>query len=266
MIGPGDFAAAMIVVAKLVICALVSFAGGYWILSAWFDRKITGREALLLTAGLFVLQFLAVSLALRGGPGMILLFGAVFGAAVLFRGLARRAERKLGEKLDEEEIARYQQALELEPDNPYAHSLLADTYRRIGRLELAVTEYEVAVRLNPSLREERYWLGRLRKEIERKWSKEMSCPRCGEVRPPRASACPECGRLYSSLETWTHALRTMAPGRKAVLLGVGAGAFAAALAVTAMAPGKLKLSALLILPLALAAMIVVNACVRRTDR
>ena len=266
MIGPGDFAAAFAVVAELVICALISFAGGYWTLSAWFDRKITGREALLLTGGLLAVQFFAVSLALRGGPGIILLFGVVFGAAVLFRGLAWRAERRLGERLDEEEIAKYQQALELEPDNPYAHSLLADTYRRMGRIELAVTEYEVALRLNPSLREERYWLERLRKELDRRWGKEMSCPRCGEPRPSRASACPECGRLYSSIETWSHALRVMAPSRKAVLLGVGAGALAAALAVTAMAPGKLKLSALLILPLALAAMIAINASVRRTNR
>ena len=66
------FVTAMVTVAKLVICALVSFVGAYWILSAWFDRRIGGRESLLLAMGLAVLQFFAVSLALRGGAGILL--------------------------------------------------------------------------------------------------------------------------------------------------------------------------------------------------
>jgi len=264
--GPGDFAVAMTVVMKLAICAIISFIGGYWILSGWFDQRISGREALLLALGLLVFQFFAVSLVMRGGPGILALFGVVFGGGLLFRELTRRAERRLGESLDGEEIARYQRVLEVEPENPIAHSLLADTYRRMGRVEPAVAEYETAVRLNPSLREERYWLERLRRELERRGRKEMSCPRCGEARPRRAAACPECGRLYSTVETWGHALRVMEPSRKAIWLGVGAGAFAAVLGVIAMAPGRMKLAALLTLFLAPLAGMVIRARMRRTTK
>ena len=263
MIGPGDFAAAMAVVAKMVICAAISFAGGYWILSAWFDRRIWGREAAALTVGLLVVQFFAVSLVLRGGRGTLVLFGAVFGGALLLRVVSRGAEKRLGERLDEEEIARYRQVLEVEPANPLAHSLLGDTYRRMGRLEMAVAEYEVAVRLDASLREERYWLERLRQELERRERKQMSCPRCRQLRPRRTTLCPECGRQYSTLETWGHALRVMEPGRKTVLLGVGMGGLAAALAVVAMAPGKLKLAAVVILLLAPLAAAIISAHTKR---
>ena len=263
MIGPGDYAAAMAVVAKMLICAAISFVGGYWILSAWFDRKLSGREALLLTLGLLALQFFAVSLMLRGGPGIVVLFGIVFGGGLLLWMLASSAERRLDKSLDEEEIARYQRVLEVEPENALAHSLLGDTYRRMGKLEMATAEYEAAVRLNPSLREERHWLKRLRRELERAGRKEISCPRCGEIRPGQAKACPECGRPYSTLETWGHALRVMDSSRKAVLLGVSTGALAAALAVIAMVPGKMKLAAVLIFLLAPFAAAIIGACTRR---
>jgi tetratricopeptide (TPR) repeat protein len=260
----GALATAMAMVLKMVVCAAISFVGAYWILSAWFDRRIAGREALVLATGLAVLQFYAVSLALHGGAGILLLLGTVGGAGLLMRRLSRRSAEKISERLDEQEITRYLEVIDREPENAVAHSLLGDTYRRIGRLELAVGEYEEAVRLDPSLREERYWLERLRADLERRSRKEMSCPRCGALRPKRALECPECGRPYSSIETWSHTIRVMEPRRKAMWFGLGVGALIAVAAMLALAPGKMKLAAVIVLVLTPIAMMIVSARIRRT--
>jgi len=257
---------AMYVVGKMVVCAVIAFFGGYWILSVWFDRKISGREAVLLALGLLVLTFFGVSLALQSGSGILLLALAVFGAALMLRQLARGAERRIGERLDQAEVAKYQEAVASYPDNPHAHSLLADTYRRVGETELALQEYEAALEIDRSLKQERYWAEKLKTELARRRRRGMSCPRCGTLRPRKAAACPECGRLYSTIESWCHALSVMDPYRRAILLGVGGGAVAAIAAVVFLAPGAMKLAATVIFVLAPVAIIVMSARMRRRTR
>ncbi len=257
------FGEAFGIVFMIVICALIGFAGGLWILSGWFDRRLSSREAALLGLGLLVLMCWSVSLMLKGGPGILILFGVVFGTALLLRGLARYGEHSLAKRLDEAEIAKYEEAIEDHPDNPHAHSLLADVYRRLRRHELAAREYEVALRLEPSLKEERYWLEKMRSEIDRLASKKMACPRCGTVRRGGEAECLECGRLYSSIETWRHALRVMEPPKKALWLGIALGALAAAAALLSLAPGALRLAGLAALVLAPLAIIVMSVRMRR---
>ena len=48
----GAIGPAAIVIINIVLCAVIAFAGGFWILSAWFDRRLAGREMLILAAGL----------------------------------------------------------------------------------------------------------------------------------------------------------------------------------------------------------------------
>ncbi len=248
---------------KIVVCALIGFAGGFWILSALFDRRISAREAVVLGLGLFVLMFFSVSLALHGGPGLLVLSAGVFGTALLLRGLGRYADHAITDRLNEVEIAKYRQAIENYPDNPHAHSLLADVHRRLGEHELAAKEYEAALQLDPSLREERYWLEQMRTEVERATQKGMSCPRCGAARPPQEAMCPECGRLYSTIETWRHALRVIEPWCKALWMGAGLGGLAAVIAVLSWAPGAMKLMSIAVFVVAPVFVIVLSARMRR---
>ena len=243
----GTFGLAVAVIIKIAICAVIAFAGGFWILSAWFDRKLAGREALILAAGLLAAMFFSVSLAMRGGPGVLVLLGVVVGSAWLFRTLARRAEAKLKDNLDEAEIAKYQEAVRTHPGNPHAHSLLGDTYRQIGDLELAIEQYQAAVTIDSSLKQERYWLERLRAEVERRERKEMCCPQCGEVRPKGAPVCPACGRAYSTLETWAHTYRVMGPGERAAAGGLTLGALAIIAATALLAPRAFRVIAVVAL-------------------
>jgi len=243
----GAVGPAVAVIIKMVICAVIAFAGGLWILGAWFDQRLAGREALLLAAGLLAAMFFSVRMAMRGGPGVLLLLGVVVGSALLFRTLARLADAKLKESLDEAEIAKFQEAVRTHPGNPHAHSLLGDTYRQIGDPELAIEQYQAAVTIEPSLKQERYWLERLRAEVERRERKEMSCPHCGEVRPKSSAACPECGRAYSTLETWAHAYRVMGPGERAAVGGLVLGALAIIAATALLAPRAFRVIAVVAL-------------------
>jgi len=257
------FGEAFGVVFKIVICALIAFAGGFWILSGWFDRRLSGREALVLGLGLLVLMFYSISLALTGGPGILILFGVVFGAAFVLRSLAGYAERSTTKRLDDADIAKYTEAIEQYPDNPHAHSLLADVYRRLGEHSRATEEYEIALKIDPGLKEERYWLERMRSEIERLASGQMCCPRCGTARRDAELECLECGRAYSSIETWRHAFQTMKPSRRALWLGLALGAAAALTAALTLVQGAGNLVIFAALVAAPLVIIVMSARMRR---
>lgn len=218
----------------ILIASAIAFAGAFSILSAWFDRKITGQEATLLVVGL-----LGVLVAAIRAPefGVLGLAAVVCGAVGVCYALGKRADRGLSRSLDEEDIAKYQAALDIDPKNVAAHSLMADTYRRMGRVEHALEEYKAAVRLDPSLQPERYWIRHLEAELDRRGRKEMSCPRCGRPRRAGEERCPDCDRWYSSMETAAHSLRTASQTRK-LTWAAGAAAAGVGLAVAAMAaPG-----------------------------
>ena len=258
----GAFADAFLLVFQMAICAVIAFAGGYMILSAAFERKISGREAFLLVAGLFVLMFVCVKMMLYGGPGILLLLLVVAGTGVLFRLLARTADRRLTKGMDDEEIGRYERALEIDPDNTAAHALLADAYRHRGELKRAIEEYEAALRLEPSLKQESYWLERLKVEVERQASKELLCPRCRTPRPEGAGTCPECDREYSAWEVWRHSFEMMDQTRQATLTGVGVGAAGLLFAVLVLVPGATKLIGVVVVLLAPAAVYILTARTR----
>ncbi len=221
---------------KIVFCALVSFVGAFLALSAWFDRKISGSEAALLLAGVLVVQVIGFSLSLRGGPGMLLLAVIILGTPLVFYGLAKVSDKRLVSAFDEEDIAKYQAALDFDPKNIAAHTYLADTYRRQGKLSEAIEEYKAALQLDPSLKNERYWVQRLEIQLESAARKEMVCPRCNSPRVGDAQVCPECGRLYSTVETSMHAIRVMPLGIKAKWAALVAAAFGGLIALVGLVP------------------------------
>jgi predicted nucleic acid-binding Zn ribbon protein len=257
---------ALAIAVRLMICAVVSFFGGFWIVSAWLDRKISGREAALLLVGLFPLILLLVSLSFRGPLGILVAVVVIFGGAALIRVLGIIADRSMAQHVEERDIAKYKRALDIDPKNVGAHSLLGDVYRRTGELEQAIEHYQGAVNLDPSLKEERYWIERLEAELERRERKDLSCAVCGVARPPGAVRCPQCGRWYTVMERMSHALRVMDPARRAGWLGVGAGAAAAVVAITALAPGMMKYMAVVAIVLAPAAAVIASRASRPRGR
>lgn len=255
---------AFMLAGKIVFCALVSFVGAFLILSAWFDRKISGTEAGLLLVGLLSIQFVGIWLSIQGGLGLLVITAVVLGMPIVFYVLGKHADRRMVKSFDEEDIAGYQQAMQIDPKNVAAHSLLAEVYRRQGKLEAAIEEYRAALQLAPTLQAERYWVQRLEAQIEAQARAEMTCPRCNTPRPAQADTCPECGRLYSTVEKSAHAFRTMPVSRKAAWATLVAAVFAGLVALSAVAPGILLLLCVVVVFAAPLTVIIINA--RTGDR
>ena len=232
----GALPQAATLVGKIIFCTLVSFAAAFLIVSAWFDRKINGAEASVLLLGVLAIEMVGMWLSSRGGPGMLLLAVIILGIPLLFYVMAKTADRRLVRSFDDEDMAKYQAAIDLDPKNVAAHSLLADLYRRQGRLEEAIEEYKAALQLDRRLNAERYWVQRLEAQLESQARKEITCPRCNTARPGDAEVCPECGRVYSTVEKSMHAVRMMPLGRKLQWAALAAMATIGLMSAMALAP------------------------------
>ncbi len=190
---------AFALVLRLILCVTIVFGGGYWIIASWFDRRLLPGEAVLLLVGLVVFMFLSLPLALQAGTGtFVLLLALVLGVLLFFRYYAQVLNARALKQMDDADIASYRQALELDPHNVAAHSLLAKLYRKRGQLDLALQEYEAALKLDPSLQEERYWVSRLKSVQEQAAGGVVQCHQCGAIGPLIAGRCQGCGAEQES--------------------------------------------------------------------
>ncbi len=194
----GDMAAsAAAIVFRVAVCAFIAFGAGYWIVTSWIDKRLSAVEAAGLLAGLVVALFFVVAYAVQNSLLLLFIFVLIVGAlAVVLTGLSRTADRRLHQRFDDEDVEKYLAALDLDPKNVAAHSLLAKVYRRQGRLEEALAEYKEALRLSPELQEERYWIDRLMVMIEEKAQRQTRPARVG-----RDSPCTDCGAIVAGDET-----------------------------------------------------------------
>ena len=199
-----DVGAAAALVLRAAICSFLAFGAAYWIITSWIDRRLSAVEAMTLLSAVVVVTIFLVAYVVQNSMAILIVLLLVVGSLVYAMTLySRAADRRLHQHFDEEDIKKYLAALEFDPKNVAAHSLLADTYRRQGRLEEALAEYREAVRLSPDLQHERYWIDRLMIMIERKEQgqslhyqeavQETPCPACGALVPPEVDRCQECG-------------------------------------------------------------------------
>jgi len=259
--------AAFTMVLMMSVCILLSFGGVHWVLSSWFARRIHGWEAFLLLAAIVGAMYFAIVLVMSGNPMGMAIPLVALGAGLVGRALFEWSDRRQRDSFDDEDIARYQAAIQMDPKNVAAHSLLADTWRRMGRLEEAIKEYQGALDLDASLKEEKYWLEQCRLQLERRGRPaEVTCPRCGIPRTAGETVCPQCGRCHSMWETWAHAFRGMAPAHRAVWSVVGAAAVTLVLAIGALVPGGGRLLVVLGLFASAAIMLVASYHDRRRNR
>jgi len=263
----GAASAAFSTVLMTCVCIFLSFGSVHWILSSWFARRMYGWQAILLLIGVVIVMYFSIILVVSGNPvGMVIPIG-LLGVGLIGRTVSEWADRRQYDRFDEQDIAKYQTAIEIDPRNVAAHSFLADTLRRMGKLAEAIPEYQAALALDPSLKEEKYWLERCRTQLEGGGRPEqMTCPRCGFARHRGQSVCPECGRVYSTLEVWAHSFRSMSPAQRTVWSLVGAAAITLVLAIGALVPNGGRLLVILGLFASSTIMLVASYHDRRRSR
>jgi len=179
-------------VALLAIALLIGLAAmALW--GAWLDRSIAAWEALLLLAGILWLAWSA-ALGVKDQPWRTVLslftMLAAWGLGVQLR---RRTDRAIIRGLIEEDMERGFDLLAHSEDDPVAHGLLGDCYRKLGRLHDAIAEYEIALGILPNMPEVKASLVAVQREREEREENKQRCRECGKMIYRGAPVCPECG-------------------------------------------------------------------------
>lgn len=116
----------------------------------------------------------------------------------------RNSEQK---RQTEEAIAKYQHAINFNPENSGAHAMLAETYFEAGRYDEAIHEFRTAIGLSPHGPHATKWKTSLRKALEAQAGFDRHdftvCHRCQADMPTNAKACSRCGtRLRMGFMEW----------------------------------------------------------------
>lgn len=99
----------------------------------------------------------------------------------------------------DEEIARYESALERDPNNASFHALLAEKLVEAGRREEAIHEFRTAIGLSPHSPQTVQWKTHLRKTLETQAGRDTFnftvCDNCEADMPVGTRVCTRCGNV-----------------------------------------------------------------------
>ncbi|MBV9864554.1 MAG: tetratricopeptide repeat protein [Abitibacteriaceae bacterium] len=117
-----------------------------------------------------------------------------------------RESRQL-KQLREEDILKYQRALQLDANNASFHALLADKYLEAGRRDEAIQEFRTAIGLSPEGPQTQQWKLKLRHAIDAPARQEnfnfTVCSNCQADQPAGTKVCSRCGAtMHMSFGEW----------------------------------------------------------------
>ena len=164
------------------------------ILNAWMvEQTLNTGLALAALGALLIFPFLIWQT--QGTPWMFLcVAGVVAGCAALPR-LNAQTDKRILDRMRNEDIAKYQRAIQFDPKNAAAHSFLADAYAQSGLYDEAIEEYQKAIELDPHHAHAERW--KLQKAIDAKQGKTrlriIVCDECQGETPHGNKVCAHCG-------------------------------------------------------------------------
>jgi len=132
----------------------------WWLFAAWLDKTLDLAEAAV-GAGLLAIAFLlGVASIVRGGWGFLGVLATVY---VLLLTLACYEyvywrKREIQHWLDE--IDRYVNAADRDPNNAAAYSFLGQAHMKLGNFDDAVAAFEKALELEPESKQDKSLLKR----------------------------------------------------------------------------------------------------------
>lgn len=108
-------------------------------------------------------------------------------------------ESKALRQMRQDDIARYEQALQHDPNNASFHALLADKYLTDGRTDQAIHEWRTAIGLSPENAQAQQWKSKLRRALEVQTGHNAYdftvCYQCQADMPTNAKQCSRCGAI-----------------------------------------------------------------------
>lgn len=170
------------IIAALVVLLLTS----KW----WTDGLISGTEFFLLTGVYAGLGFGLFALTSRNEFG-----GAVFVLIAIMAsvGWAVYCNRKLGiNQYYRDKIKDYEKAIQADPRNTAARSLLAEAYYMLGDLDQAIAAMELVIQITPNSMKESHKLRQWRSDRDLRDSKTVVCQVCHSLNLWGAATCRTC--------------------------------------------------------------------------
>lgn len=167
----------------------------YRLFNMWLvEAMLSGWELLLILT--LVVSLIALSFAMAGlaAVGPLILLALVVGAIPLLPVLGQAVGKR---RMVREDIAKYQAALERQPDVPYPHRKLGEIYEEREDWDRAIEHYQAYVEQHTTSAEVRRRLERCLARRRRRDMGLQRCPVCGAENPGDAVRCAECGFYLS---------------------------------------------------------------------
>ncbi len=188
------FGSALSLVMVVVTCSLCVAIPGLVIVNAWLvNKSIGGGMACCLMIGL--VGVFGMIMGNWGKPASFILLALLLLACALSPRVAARWEKAGLARLDNEDIRKYQLALEHDPRNAAAHSYLAQIYLKQKRYDDAIEHFQLSLAAYAESPKDRHLLQRAIDEKQRAEAEGPVCATCGAINPPGAKTCGACDQV-----------------------------------------------------------------------
>ena len=168
----------------------------------WVEGLISASEFLILSAIYGGLAFGLFAISMYGGVGgVILVLIPLIGSVVW----ALYCNQKLGIKqYFKDKIRTYELAIQADPRNTAARSMMAEAYYELGDLDSAIAAMELTIQMNGSAMKETHKLRQWQSERELRDSKTVICQVCHSRNIWGAVRCRTCMQplVYPAGNKW----------------------------------------------------------------
>jgi tetratricopeptide (TPR) repeat protein len=158
---------------KLVIFMPVMGLTAWWLFSAWLEKVLSFEETAV-GAGLWALAFVLGAISIvRGGWGFLGILGSVYVLLLALAVWEYVSARKMEQQHLQEEVVRYQQAIERDPKNAAAYAFLGAAHLKLSHFAEAEAALTKALELEPQSRMDRKLLAQARSHqprLPRRWA------------------------------------------------------------------------------------------------
>jgi ribosomal protein L40E len=173
--------------------------------------------ALFLT--IFIVM-IAIVFAMPSPVAKVVLSILTVSALVLRHHFFHLAGQRIHKAIDDTYMTNYRAAIEEDPTNLAARSLLANSLYKQGRLDEAISTLQELVERAPDSYQDAHRLKRLIEEREEQAHPPVICIHCRFHNPPGAKICGDCGREPGAIADFRDRLRDIDAKRLLVIYAI----------------------------------------------